>query len=227
MPSIIWQECFDFGAQDGRLDARSEIDGFNVWPQRPANYREACEEMFRECLALSLDLAAVAALALGLEEDHFDACFTRHTSYLRSNFYPLCPAPADNFGISPHTDAGFLTVLMQDEVASLQVWNNGEWRLVPPVDEGYTINVGDQLQVFSNDRFRAPLHRVLANGERERLSAPFFLNTAYDIDVAPVGVTDEQALYSPVNWGAFRKGRFEGDFANRGVEVQIADYRRT
>ena len=116
---------------------------------------------------------------------------------------------------------------MQDEVASLQVWNNGEWRLVPPVDEGYTINVGDQLQVFSNDRFRAPLHRVLANGERERLSAPFFLNTAYDIDVAPVGVTDEQALYSPVNWGAFRKGRFEGDFANRGVEVQIADYRRT
>ena len=48
------------------------------------------------------------------------------------------------------------------------------WR--SPVAGAFTINVGDMLQVYSNDRYVAPLHRVLANRERCRYSAPFFFN---------------------------------------------------
>ena len=32
------------------------------------------------------------------------------------------------------------------------------------------------LQVYSNDRYVAPLHRVLANRDKHRYSAPFFFN---------------------------------------------------
>jgi hypothetical protein len=45
-----------------------------------------------------------------------------HTSYLRLNYYPPNPDPGNTLGISPHRDAGFLTVLWQDpNCHSLQV----------------------------------------------------------------------------------------------------------
>ena len=53
-----------------------------------------------------------------------DGCFEDHTSYLRLNYYPLCDHPADarsptvplegSLGISHHSDAGAVTVLLQD-----------------------------------------------------------------------------------------------------------------
>jgi hypothetical protein len=33
------------------------------------------------------------------------------------------------------------------------------------------------------------------------------------------------AKYRSVNWGEFRRRRFEGDFADVGKEVQISQYR--
>ena len=50
---------------------------------------------------------------------HFDS---NHTSLLRLNHYPVCPNPEKNMGVHHHTDAGVLTVLLQDDnVNSLQV----------------------------------------------------------------------------------------------------------
>lgn len=83
-------------------------------------------------------------------------------------------------------------------------------------------------QVWSNDRYKAPLHRVKAQLEKERYSAPFFYNPDYKTNYAPLESTitaDRPALYTPINWGDFRLRRFQGDFADNGVEVQIAQYR--
>jgi hypothetical protein len=42
-------------------------------------------------------------------------------------------------------------------------------------------------QVLSNDRFKAPVHRVLApRGQRRRYSAPFFFNPAPDATITPL-----------------------------------------
>ena len=80
-------------------------------------------------------------------------------------------------GIHHHTDAGFLTILIQDEVSGLQMLSkNGEWRTVAPIPGALTINVGDMCQVLSNDEFKAPVHRVLAPREHRRYSAAFFFN---------------------------------------------------
>jgi isopenicillin N synthase-like dioxygenase len=45
--------------------------------------------------------------------------------------------------------------------------------VLDPVPGAFTINLGDMLQVWSNDRLRSPLHRVLASTDRVRHSAPF------------------------------------------------------
>ena len=133
-------------------------------------------------------------------------------------------------GVHHHTDAGILTVLLQDDVPGLQVRRGGRWYGVPPIRGALVINLADMLQMLSNDIYRAPLHRVLASTGRDRYSVPFFYNPAYDADCGPLQalVTPARAArYRPVNWGEFRKRRADGDFADYGHEVQITDYRTT
>ena len=93
-----------------------------------------------------------------------------------------------------------------------------------PEPDTLIINVGDLVQVWSNDQYRAPLHRVLANTSEDRFSAAFFLNPHFDTDCEPL--LQAPARYHTVNWGEFRSGRAAGDYANQGEEVQISDYRR-
>jgi len=84
------------------------------------------------------------------------------------------------------------------------------------------VNIGDILQVWSNDKYLAPVHRVQTNNLQERYSMPFFLNPSYGTNYAPV---DGQPKYKTINWGEFRARRSEGDYSDQGKEVQISDYR--
>lgn len=198
-----WKEAIDIGAQHGSLDGRSEVDGFNQWPEGDPLFRADVEKYFENMERVSRSLCQALALGLGERPDFFDALFDNHTSYLRMNHYPPCPTPvASDFplhspnaetegylAINRHTDAGVLTVLRQkhDEPHSLQVFisndidkdhesRDGQWVCVSPEVGAFTINIADMMQVYSNDRYVAPLHRVLANRDLERYSAPFFFN---------------------------------------------------
>jgi isopenicillin N synthase-like dioxygenase len=167
-----------------------------------------------------------------------------HTSYLRMNYYPVYSKEKDQeekktetppLGISPHKDAGFLTVLLQDEDCySLQVWmdHTNQWETVVPIQGAVTINTGDMAQIWSNGRYKAPLHRVLTHTQKERFSAPFFYNPGYNSVIRPFGgsITNnnpkiEDLHYHPCLWGYFRAVRFAGDFTDLGVEIQIEDYK--
>jgi isopenicillin N synthase-like dioxygenase len=102
--------------------------------------------------------------------------------------------------------------------------------MIEPVPEALTVNLGDMLQVWSNDRFRSPIHRVVASRERVRYSAPFFLNPNYDAVCAqlPGLVTAKApARFRAVGWGHFRDQRSAGDFDDYGAEIQIDDFRVT
>jgi isopenicillin N synthase-like dioxygenase len=81
------------------------------------------------------------------------------------------------------------------------------------------------MQVYSNDRYIAPLHRVLANRQTSRYSAAFFFNPPYSTDCMPLP-TLGLPVYNKVNWGDFRRRRFEGDYLDLGKEVQIAQFRK-
>ncbi|KAI9996540.1 hypothetical protein PInf_014272 [Phytophthora infestans] len=72
----------------------------------------------------------------------------------------------------------------------------------------YTINIGDMMQVWSNDQFVAPLHRVVASKEAARFSAPFFYSPSYDVQLVPIPLA-----------------RFQGNYADLGKENQIGDYK--
>ena len=97
------------------------IDGFNQWPE-DRKFRAIVEEFYSKCTNLSLRILSAIALYLGKEFQYFDNYFIDHTSFLRLNFYPalsnngddnIVDANVDSFGVSRHTDAGVLTVLLQ------------------------------------------------------------------------------------------------------------------
>ena len=122
--------------------------------------------------------------------------FDGHTSYLRLNSNPLCENPSrgetsagsqqGDFAISHHSDAGAVTVLLHDGDPGLQVEKAGRWHDVSVKRGSLVINLGDVMQVWSNDRYRAPVHRVLASRDRVRISARFFLNPSYATNYAPL-----------------------------------------
>lgn len=214
------------------------VDGRNRWPQLPG-FRATVNAHLAVCDRLATWL--LAAFALGLDEapDRLDASYRpAHTSFLRMNHYPLeDPLPAaaardatalGDMALHHHTDAGALTVLFQDDVGGLQVEVDGEWIDVAPVPGAAVINTGDIMQVWSNDRFRAAPHRVRPVVDRPRYSLPYFFNPSYDTRYAPLPgsiAAGDVAHYRAINWGEFRQARADGDFADYGTEVQIADFR--
>jgi isopenicillin N synthase-like dioxygenase len=118
-------------------------------------------------------------------------------------------------------------LLLQDDQPGLEVYRDGDWYLVEPRRDALVVNIGDIVQVWSNDRYRAALHRVIANSAAARYSAPFFFCPAHATDYAPLPTTidaDHPPRYRAINWGEFRALRVAGDYADLGEEVQISHY---
>jgi isopenicillin N synthase-like dioxygenase len=211
--------------------ANGNLDGFNQFPPREyaPHFRSTILEYYDELANLAEQLTRVFALGLGAPADFFEPVLQKtHTSYLRLNYYRPYEGPdPSQLCISPHKDAGFLTVLAQDVGChSLQVRDRSkpdEWVTVVPEEGAFTINTGDMAQIYSNNRYHAPEHRVLTHPEKERHSAPFFYNPAYTAAVQPLPSLGAP-MYDECVWGYFRAMRFAGDFADYGTEIQIADF---
>jgi len=227
-----WKQVFDCGPEeDGGLPA--------PWPAQPPDFRPALRAFRSSCERLAFRLLSTISVNLGMPSDHLAAGFRPwHTSFLRLNYYPVCPRPArppevrtpseGHLGVNHHTDAGALTLLLQDDQPGLEVFREGHWHLVEPRSDALVINIGDIVQVWSNDRYRAALHRVRASADHARYSAPFFFNPSYETRYAPLPTTigpHAPARYRPIRWGEFRALRAAGDYQDYGEEVQIDHYR--
>lgn len=233
-----WKEVFDYGPAFN-ADAAADVLMAPRWPPDLPAFQEAIERFYAECESLAFRLLGAISVNLGMPVDHLAQWFTGdHSSFLRLNYYPVCPDPETpvdateptkgHLGINRHTDAGALTLLLQDEQPGLQVFKGGTWHLLPPVDGALTINIGDIIQVWSNDQYQAAMHRVLANPQAERFSVPFFFNPRYDTNYRPLPSTVDLSRlqrYREINWGEFRRLRADGDFADQGEEIQISHYR--
>lgn len=224
------KEIFDIGPDlAGRPVENDAFFGATPFPDWRPGLQSTARLWAQACEDLSFQLLALMAAGLGVAPGAMAEAFEGvHTSFLRLNRYPTSD-PADDtadrpagLGIHHHTDAGALTVLLTDGRAGLEVLKDDVWRPVNAVPGGLIINIGDMVQVWSNDAYVAPLHRVLAMEAEERLSLAYFFNPAYAAVIAPF---EPAPHYHAISWSEFRRRRAEGDFADYGAEVQIGDYR--
>lgn len=233
-----WKEVFDLVPRQTPPPPTTAVaDGDlvfdNKWPDDLPGFREAMEEYGEAVEELAFKLLELIARSLGLRPDRLHGFFKDdQTTFIRLNHYPPCPSPDLALGVGRHKDAGALTVLYQDDVGGLDVRrrSDGEWVRVRPVPHSIIINVGDIIQVWSNDRYESAEHRVAVNVEKERFSIPFFFNPAGHTMVEPLEevVSDESpARYNPYNWGEFFSTRKNSNFKKLDVEnVQITHFRK-
>ncbi|KAI3504159.1 hypothetical protein L1887_32704 [Cichorium endivia] len=151
-------------------------------PPPPEELPEVCRDIQIEysnhVMKLGGLLFRLISEALGLNENHLrDLDCDKGLAFI-GHCYPACPQPDLTMGTTRHTDDGFLTVLLQDEIGGLQILHQNEWIDVPPTPGALVINIGDLLQLISNDKMRSVEHRVLANEKGPRVSVACFFSTS-------------------------------------------------
>lgn len=171
-------------------------DFLSHWPASPGNFREVVATYAEETKHLFLAIMEAILESLGImEANQEDGTEGKDNNILKdfdngshmmvANFYPPCPEPALTLGMPPHSDYGFLTFLLQDEVEGLQIQFQGKWVTVQPIPNAFVVNVGDHLEIYSNGKYKSVLHRVLVNEVKSRVSVASLHSLPFNCTVRP------------------------------------------
>ncbi|XP_076882846.1 gibberellin 2-beta-dioxygenase 8-like [Bidens hawaiensis] len=181
------------------------------------NLRTTMEQFSNTVSDLAEMLAEILAEELGHKSSFFKDNCLPSTCYLRMNRYPPCPVSPQVFGLMPHTDSDFLTILHQDQIGGLQLVKDGKWIAVKPNKEALIINIGDLFQAWSNDVYKSVEHRVVANRETERFSTAFFFCPSYDTMIQSCV---ENSIYRRFSFKEFRQ-QVQDDVKRLGYKIGL------
>jgi isopenicillin N synthase-like dioxygenase len=198
---VDWREQIDIGPDRQVIDGAEgywRLQGPNLWPSSPDGFRAAFDAWDRALSALGLRLLRHWAVSLGAQEDVFDAAFAELPATLIK--VVRYPGTADTTqGVGAHKDSGVLTLLLVEPGSEgLQVeLASGQWIDVPPLRDGFIVNIGELLEVATGGYLRATRHRVLAPPPNtDRVSIPYFLNPALDATIPIIALPAELAARS-------------------------------
>jgi len=153
----------------------------NQWPEEEAltGFRSAVTQYAEDMEALGKRMLPLFALALDMPVDFSTKAFDNPTWRLRMTHYPAMDSQPDSeYGIAPHVDTTFCTILAQDR-AGLTIFDERQkkWLQAPLLDNAFIVNSGELLRQWTNDRFLSVKHFANNNtGNVSRYSIPFFLN---------------------------------------------------
>lgn len=228
------KEVFDYMEPKGAIGQQR-----NRWPDELPGFRETQNDFFEAFSKLAEETLRLVHAALGsprgVMEKHPGHSLT---STVRLNYYPVNdPVPDDQRDALPalgetalgyHTDPGVLTLLLQDETGGLQTYSrkNG-WIDIPPKRGTIVVNLADAIQVWTNDRYRAAVHRVVPMTKQARYSIPYFYNPGLETLIQPIAeLGGGEPHYRPFTWREFIQARIDDNFADLGVEDTQASHFR-
>ncbi|CAN6885100.1 1-aminocyclopropane-1-carboxylate oxidase 3-like [Brassica napus] len=169
-------------------------------PNMSDEYRTAMKDFGKRLENLAEELLDLLCENLGLEKGYLKKVFrgTKGPTFgTKVSNYPPCPNPEMIKGLRAHTDAGGLILLFQDDkVSGLQLLKDGDWVDVPPLKHSIVINLGDQLEVITNGRYKSIMHRVMTQKEGNRMSIASFYNPGSDAEISPAhSLVDKESEY--------------------------------
>jgi len=88
------------------------------------------------------------ASVLEIKHEEMEDLFDDVWQSIKINYYPPCPQPDQVMGLTQHSDAAGLTILLQvNQVEGLQIKKDGKWVVVKPLRDALVVNVGEILEV--------------------------------------------------------------------------------
>jgi isopenicillin N synthase-like dioxygenase len=184
-----------------------DIGAPDRWPADLPGFREVTLRYYDAMDALAQRLMPLYARALDLQADFFATLCDRPLSSLRLTHYPPAAYGTDEYGIAPHTDSTFLTLLAQNKVPGLQIRTQaGAWIDAEVVPASFVVNTGDVLHRWSNGRFLSTPHRAFNTSSGPRYAIPYFFHPNPDtmIDCLPgCGIAGEAPRFEPMTAAAY------------------------
>ncbi len=214
------------------------LDARNQWPNGLPDFKEVMVEFFDAFSNLADRTLSLLhdALQLTAHSRSLTSC-ARTSSTVRLNHYPIGdPVPVNErdgladlgeTALGYHTDPGVLTLLLQDNTGGLQTQaRDGHWIDIAPIDGTIVVNLGDMMQAWTNDRYRAAIHRVVPMTTQRRFSIPYFSNPQRDAIIEPIPeLCTAGPRYRPIQWRSFMAARAYDNFTDLGTDdTQVSDY---
>ena len=220
-----WHECVDFGldleSNDPDINNGKNLVGPNQWPENQHNFKKSLENHWKLMIVLGRRITQGLSISLGLPKNYFSPFMNKSHSYMRvSNYPPIENKKKENIGhgIGSHIDYGFLTILLQDNISGLEIKNsNSEWFSAPIIPDTFLINIGHMIQRWTNDYYRATIHRVVSPKDKARCSIPFFFEPNFDTVVKPLEKfcsEDNPARYKPMHFGNYLERTFKTSYSS-------------
>ncbi|XP_027170525.1 1-aminocyclopropane-1-carboxylate oxidase 1-like [Coffea eugenioides] len=165
------------------------VSNISQVPDLDEEYRTIMKEFAVRLEKLAEELLDLLCENLGLEKGYLKKAFygSKGPNFgTKVSNYPPCPKPELIKGLRPHTDAGGVILLFQDDkVSGLQLLKGDQWVDVPPMKHSIVVNLGDQLEVITNGKYKSVLHRVIAQTDGNRMSLASFYNPGNDAVIYP------------------------------------------
>jgi len=210
------------------VQAGRPFRALNRWPGKLPGFRA---DVLRYCAAmekLGRSLLPLYAVALGLEPEFLLRGFEEPMFTLRMSHYPRTEALQDNeFGLAPHSDTSFMTLLPENRVPGLSIrLPTGRWVDAPVLEGSFLVNGGDLMRRYTNDRFLATPHKVVNRSGVERYAIPFFMDCSYDFVMHCLPTCqgpDNPPRYKPISYAeyqAFYRSANYGPVPGAGVDAQ-------
>lgn len=165
------------------------VSNISTIPDLDDEYRNIMKEFAGEIEKLAEQLLDLLCENLGLEKGYLKKAFhgiNGPTFGTKVSNYPPCPKPELIKGLRAHTDAGGIVLLFQDDkVSGLQLLKDGQWVDVPPMKHSIVVNLGDQIEVITNGKYKSVKHRVITQTDGNRMSIASFYNPGGDALIYP------------------------------------------
>ena len=224
------KEVFDF------MYPKSNGEDLNQWPENKV-FRSKMENFFSKASLVAEETLRLVFLNLnnnGCQLPSGD----KSTSNARLNYYPIDDpleeksrkdiSKLGDMALHHHTDPGILTLLIQDMTGGLQTKSKESgWIDIEPEENTIVVNLGDAMQVWTNDKYVAAIHRVTKRTAKSRYSTPYFYNPKRDAVIQPLEqISDEEPIYVPFTWKEYIQGRVDDNYTDLGEEdIQISRFR--
>ncbi|KAJ0111917.1 hypothetical protein Patl1_01180 [Pistacia atlantica] len=171
-----------------------------LWPTIPRSFRATLDKYSSQLQEVTICLLKFMAKNLGVESEKLTSLFEGGTQGVRMNYYPPCVEADKVMGLTTHSDATGLTLLIQvNEVQGLQIKKNDKWVPITPISGAFIINVGDIIEIMSNGVYKSIEHRAVVNKEKERLSIAAFHGPSMKTIIGPLPeLVKDKAVYKSI-----------------------------